>query len=135
MRRCVFRKRIDQLGSLQTAVMDAIWASGEATVQHVLEQIDRDPPPAYTTVLTVMQKLTKAGWLVARKEGRAHVYRAARSRDQEDRSALQSFVHQVFSGDAMLALQRLINDTDLDPRELDELQALIQAKREEADDA
>lgn len=128
------RKRIDQLGRLQAAVMELIWSTGPATVQDVLDRLDRQPAPAYTTILTVMQKLAKAGWLTHRKEGRSYVYSAARSREQEDRSALHSFVEQVFRGDAMTAFERLLDDATLEDDELDQLLELIRRKREEVDD-
>jgi len=53
---------IDSLGELQRAVMEAIWEMGEASVHDVREVLARRKKLAYTTVLTVMQKLEKAGW-------------------------------------------------------------------------
>src|SRR5262245_29017937 len=69
------RKSLDDLGVLQKAVMETVWELGEATVQQVLDRLgrDRDKSPAYTTILTVLQKLEKGGWVTHRAEGRSYV--------------------------------------------------------------
>ena len=95
------RKSLDDLGALQKAVMEAVWDLGEATVQQVRDRLGGGRPPAYTTVLSVMQKLERAGWLDHRAEGRSYVYRATRSREEEGASSLRAFTERVFGGDPL----------------------------------
>ena len=121
---------IDQLGDLQATVMDVLWERGEATVKDVLDALPANPPPAYTTVLTILQKLTKAGWVTHRSAGRSYVYRPLCSRDEAGRSAMRRFVDKVFAGDRVLAFQQMISETPLDDAELETLRALIDKRRE-----
>src|SRR5260370_34209633 len=68
------------LGSLEAQVMDALWAAGRpVTVRQALEVLneDRTPPLAYTTVLTVMQRLAGKGALTRTVRGRGHAYAPA----------------------------------------------------------
>lgn len=122
---------IDQLGDLQAAVMDVLWEHGEATVKDVLDALPGDPPPAYTTVLTILQKLTKAGWVTHRSAGRSYVYRPLCSRDEAGRSAIRRFVDKVFAGDRVLAFQQLISEAPLDDDELESLRAMIDERPKE----
>ena len=47
-----------QLGQLEAVVMDLVWAkNGPVSVREVLEDIQRERPLAYTTVMTVMDNL------------------------------------------------------------------------------
>jgi predicted transcriptional regulator len=124
------RKRLDELGSLQQAVMEVIWERGEATVGDVRAAMG-DKRPAYTTVLSVLQKLEKAGWLEHRTEGRAYVYTAKRSRRQEGSSALWQFIDGVFRGDPTLLFEHLIEGDRLDDTDLTALRKMIDAKRQE----
>ncbi|MHC4966936.1 MAG: BlaI/MecI/CopY family transcriptional regulator [Planctomycetota bacterium] len=124
------RKRLDELGSLQQAVMDVIWDRGEATVGDVRAALG-DRRPAYTTVLSVLQKLEKAGWLQHRSEGRAYVYSARRSRRQEGSSALWQFVDGVFRGDPTLLFEHLMEGDRLSDADLAALRKMIDARREE----
>lgn len=123
------RASIDELGELQKAVMEAVWGLGEATVQQVREHLGRDPEPAYTTVLSVMQKLEKAGWLGHRAEGRAYVYVPTRSRDEAGASTLRRFIDRAFRGDPLLLFQRLLDDQKLSDADLAEIRRMIDRKR------
>ena len=126
-------RHIDELGALQQAVMEALWSAGEATVQDVRESLGGGKPPAYTTVLSVLQKLEKAGWVGHRAEGRAYIYAPLRSRRQAGASALWKFIDGVFRGDPQLMLEHLIEGDRLDAKDLGELRKLIEARRKELD--
>ena len=89
------RKRLDELGTLQRRVMEVLWDRQEATVHDVREALaEEERRPAYTTVLSVLQKLEKAGWVAHRREGRTYVYQAARSREQEGSTSLRTFMNR-----------------------------------------
>ena len=123
------RRSIDELGALQKAVMETIWSLGEATVGQVRDRLDREPPPAYTTILSVMQKLEKAGWLTHRPEGRSYVYLPTRSRDEAGTSTLRTFIDRVFRGDTLLMFQHLLEDEELSDQDLSALRQMIDKKR------
>jgi BlaI family transcriptional regulator, penicillinase repressor len=73
--------RLRGLGELERAIMEAVWAAeGPVTGRAVVDELTRDRPVAYTTVLTVMDRLVRKGMLTRQRRGRAHTYRAARSR-------------------------------------------------------
>ncbi|OIV37312.1 CopY family transcriptional repressor [Mangrovactinospora gilvigrisea] len=52
-----------------------------ATVREVLEDLRTEREIAYTTVMTVMDKLHQKGWLRREQRGRAYVYEAVGSRE------------------------------------------------------
>jgi BlaI family transcriptional regulator, penicillinase repressor len=121
----------DRLGALQRAVMEIVWRAGEATVQQVRDRLPGKKRPAYTTVLSVMQKLERAGWLRHREAGRAYVYQPVRSRQEEGKRTLRNFVEQVFSGDRLLLFEHLLDD-ELSLEELSALKKMIDQRRQEA---
>jgi predicted transcriptional regulator len=125
------RGSIDRLGALQKAVMEAVWEQGEATVQQVRDRLRREPLPAYTTILSVMQKLEKAGWLTHRAEGRSYIYSPVRSRQEAGASSLQSFIERVFRGDPLLLFQHLLEDEDLSDEDLKALKTMIDRRRKD----
>jgi BlaI family transcriptional regulator, penicillinase repressor len=125
------RQSLDSLGELQRAVMEVIWKLGEASVHDVLKQVGHRKQLAYTTVLTVMQKLEKAGWLEHHNEGKSYIYTPARSRDEAGAGSVRGFLKRVFEGDAVAMFQHLIHESDLSDKELAELRAMIDEKRKE----
>ncbi|MGW6457752.1 BlaI/MecI/CopY family transcriptional regulator [Streptomyces sp. NPDC055078] len=64
-----------QLGELEDAVMTRVWQwNRPVTVREILEDLRRDRPIAYTTVMTVMDKVHQKGWLRRELDGRAFRY-------------------------------------------------------------
>ncbi len=124
------RKSLDELGRLQTAIMEAIWDMGEATVQQVLDQLSRKKKLAYTTVLSALQKLEKAGWVKHCQQGRTYVYRPKHSRGEEGKRSVRKLLERVFAGDALSMFQHLLDDQDLSPEELAEFTKVIDERRE-----
>jgi predicted transcriptional regulator len=120
---------VARLGELERAVMDVLWDRGDSatsasgmTVRGVAEVL-RDRDPAYTTVMTVLDRLAGKGMVHRVRAGRAWSYRPAASReayiarlmldalDQAGRrdAALVRFVRSV-SWDEAQALRRALED-------------------------
>ncbi len=127
----MLKKSIDDLGKLQTAIMEIVWHQGEASTRQVWERLNQTRSLAYTSVLSIMQRLEKAGWLRHRVEGRTYVYWAAQTREQESRRSLRKFIAQVFKGNSRLVFQSLIEEEDLSEGDLLALRQLIDQKRKE----
>ncbi|MFS8478662.1 MAG: BlaI/MecI/CopY family transcriptional regulator [Micromonosporaceae bacterium] len=71
----------NRLGDLERAVMDALWdREAPATVREVAEQLV-DRKLAYTTVMTVLDRLTGKGFVTRERVGRAWSYRPTASRE------------------------------------------------------
>lgn len=74
------------LGELEGPVLEALWDHGELSTPAVNELIGKPRGLAYTTILTVLQRLHKKGLAGRREEeGRAHIYYAAVSREEYSR--------------------------------------------------
>ena len=91
---------LSQFGQLEAVVMERLWSYGRAAhVREVLEDLQRDRTIAYTTVMTVMDKLWKKGWLRRTLVGRAYAYEPIVSRENYTarlmREALSSSENQA----------------------------------------
>ena len=125
------KKSLDNLGELQKPIMEIVWGMGEATARQVQERLSQKRPLAYTSVLSIMQRLEKAGWLRHRTDQRTYVYQPAFSRDQESDRSLRHFIERVFHGNSQVVIQHLIEQSDLSAEDLLALQKLIRQKRKE----
>jgi len=126
------KKSLETLGELQRAVLEIIWHLGQASVHQVREHLNLQKKLAYTTVLTALQKLEKAGWLKHRAEGKSYIYYPTRTREEAGARSVRRFMKQVFDGDAVSLFQHLIQETDLTDKELNQLREMIEHKRKEA---
>lgn len=101
------------LGRLEEAVMQRMWERGApATVREILEEVRRERPIAYTTVMTVMDALFKKGWLHREPAGRAYRYTAAATREQYAAQLMREDLHD--SGDRLAALTHFVGRMTLE---------------------
>jgi predicted transcriptional regulator len=70
------------VGQLEASVLSALWDHGELATPDVFTNVGRPRGLAYTTILTVLQRLYRKGLVSRRSEGKAHVYSPALSREQ-----------------------------------------------------
>ena len=124
-------KLLDDLGELQRAVIEEVWELGEASVHQVRKRLANKKKLAYTTVLTTLQKLEKAGWLRHRNEGKTYVYIPTRTREEAGANSVRKFMERIFDGDALLMFQHLMRQSKLSDKDLRELRKMIDEKRKE----
>jgi predicted transcriptional regulator len=69
----------DMLGPLERRVMRELWQQGAQSVADVLEAVNRasDRVLAYTTVMTILVRLYRKGFVTREREGRHYRYAAA----------------------------------------------------------
>ncbi len=125
------RQSPDDLGHLQRAVLEIVWQLGEATVHQVREKLTRSRKLAYTTILTAMQNLEKAGWLRHKTQGKSYIYLPARTRQEAGANSLRRLLKRAFDGDPLLMFQHLIKDSNLKDEQLQTLKKMIDDKRKE----
>jgi predicted transcriptional regulator len=114
------------VGPLEAELVRAAWAAGEpVSVRRLLEGINerRSPQLAYTTVMTVMNRLVAKGVVRRHKEGRGYLYEPVASDPAglAVRGVLRDF------GDAAIA--HLAEEARGDPKVLRRLQRLLDEDR------
>src|SRR5829696_1174886 len=97
-------------------VMAVLWDRGSGTVTEVREALA--DALAYTTVLTVLQRLDEKGIVRREEEGKAHRYFPAVERAAAGRTAVGRLVEKLFRGSPELLLTQLLDDRTLDAAEL-----------------
>ena len=94
------RHAILDLAPLELDCMNALWPSGEATVREIQQALRATRPRAYTTIMTILDRLAQKGVVERRKVGRAWVYRANLSTDEARSQAVSQVVRGFFGGSA-----------------------------------
>lgn len=112
------RKKSDVLTDAEQRVMRVVWDRSEASVREVTDTLNETNPVAYNTVLTILKILGEKGYVTARQEGRAFVYKALVSQSEARTQALKKVVSQFFGGSPTELAQHLIRDNALSADEL-----------------
>ena len=119
-------------GHLERDVMEIMWQLEAASVRDVQQRLPRTP--AYTTVMTTLDRLFKKGFVSRVRRGRAFVYSAAHSREQVEAAVTAGLLTGFFekSSRARPLLSNLVDVVAQDDALLDELDALVREKRRRA---
>jgi predicted transcriptional regulator len=106
--------------------MDIIWESRRATVQDVVDAVERDL--AYTTVMTTMKILDRKG-VIRRcgKVGRAFLYEPQVTRDDVQRAMAGELTEKLFGGSVSSVVLSLIDGRSISNAEIKELKAAIKS--------
>src|SRR5580698_1847397 len=83
---------------LEMMCLNALWEIQEGNVEDVRKVVSQSRPLAYTTVLTLLDRLARRGAVSRRKEGRGFRYRPTVARDKLRRMALRQFLAYHFEG-------------------------------------
>ena len=107
-------------------VLKVLWEHGPATVRQVNAVLRRRGRRyAYTTVLTLLQRLEAKGHVTSDKGGVAHVFSAAVSRDGLLRRRLDELANELCDGTATPLVQALVEGHRLTPDDVEHLRRLL----------
>lgn len=117
------------LGERELDLMQSLWRLGGGTVSDVHAALRHiDPPLAYTTVQTMLNRLEAKGYVRREREGRAYRYVPLVERPAAQRSAVRRVLKRFFDGSSAALAAHLV-ESGLGDRDLDQISSLIRDQR------
>ena len=109
------------LGELERAVMELIWANDRSLTAYDIIEAMPERTLASTTILTVLSRLEKKGFVVRERSARPHQYRAEGTREEH----MADLMHEVLGGasDRTAVLERFVGQVS--PAEAATLRRLL----------
>ena len=122
------RSSVTRLGDLERAVMEHLWTHGDAgggslTVREVYETVGTQRELAYTTVMTVLDRLAKKQLVTQERDGRAYRYSAVGTREELTALTMRETLGDLEAPDRKGAMLHFLDDAS--PQELDDLKAAL----------
>lgn len=123
-----------RLHDLEATIMDVVWGKQLASfaVGDVLAILEKQRDIAYTTVMTTVTRLYEKGILQRERDGKRYLYSPKLTREEFMESTAREVLDGAVGGhQAMVMLAEKVSEASAG--ELDDLEALIQKRREELD--
>jgi BlaI family transcriptional regulator, penicillinase repressor len=114
------------LTDVELELMTIIWSQGATTVKAVADALPKTRPLAYTSVATVMKILEQKGYLSCEKHSHAHTFSPLVEKTAYEESCLDHVVNNVFEGEPVALVQRLLTAKRLSTAELRAIEATLQ---------
>jgi BlaI family penicillinase repressor len=107
-------------------VLGALWRLQRGTVREVQEDLEgQGRRLAYTTVLTLLGRLEKRGYVEKSRETQAHVYRPRISRERVTSERVGSLVRDLGGGQAFPLILKLVETHGLSREDIRQLRDLL----------
>lgn len=120
------------LGELEASIMECVWEAKKATVRYVHDCLSIKREIAYTTVMTVMGRLSDKGYLSKKKSKNAYLYFPAVTKDGLQKSVVGSVMEGLVEHMSAGSLAHFVDTiSKADNKVLDELERLIALKKQE----
>lgn len=123
-----------RLHDLEATIMDVVWSKrlSSFAVGDVLAILEKQRDIAYTTVMTTVTRLYEKGILERERDGKRYLYSPKLTREEFMESTAREVLDEAVGGhQAMAMLAEKVSEASAG--ELDDLEALIQKRREELD--
>jgi predicted transcriptional regulator len=113
----------------QYEIMEAVWDRGKAgaTVAEIWQVVSASRAVGRTTILNLVDRLEKRGWLSRRQQHGAYRYTAAISREKTAALLAGEFVDDFFGGSASNLVMSLLGAKRLRPEDVERLRRLLQS--------
>jgi predicted transcriptional regulator len=118
--------QVASLGESELELLKALWEHGPGTVREVNAHLhEQGRRWAYTTVLTMLQRLESKGFVVSDKSSAAHIFQAAVSRDTLLRHRLTDLANQLCEGAATPLVLALVEGQRFTAEEISQFRQML----------
>lgn len=123
------RKKLPKIAESEWRVMQVLWQHGPLTANEMVEKLAGEVTWKPRTVKTLIGRLVKKGAVAFTTEGNRYRYAAAVCESECVHDETRSFVRRVYQGAMKPALAAFLEDAELAPEEIRELQEILEQKR------
>jgi len=124
-----------ELTEAEWTIIKAVWANQPCTAPLIQEKLETRTRWSYSTVRTLMDRMTAKRLLSADKAGKVTLFNSLVTREQAQRSELRYTLKHAFNGALTPMVQCLLDAEDLTSDELDKIEALVKARKKHADNS
>jgi BlaI family penicillinase repressor len=122
------RPRQPGLTENELEVIKLLWASAPLTVAEIRNKLVKNPLPAYTSLLTLVQAMEKKGYLRHESNGKAYHYFPLLKQDSFLTSEIKRIAKRLFGGSPGKLVLNLVESEQLTELEIASLKKLLEEK-------
>ena len=119
------------LTEAELRLMNVLWQKGPATVHQLLDALPSNTSLAYNSVLTTIRILERKGYVKHVKDGRAHIYMPLVGQKEATRFEVSNLVSRFFKNSHELLVLNILEDNNMDAKELKRLSQLLESSKSE----
>lgn len=120
---------LPQISDAEFDVMNIIWKYAPINTNDIVERLSENKEWSPKTIQTMLIRLEKKGVIAHKKDSRMFVYYLLIKKEAYLEAAGKKFANRFFDGAVDQMVVSLLNQHDLTTKEINDLQAILDAKR------
>ncbi len=113
---------------LELEILKILWRANPLTGRQVRDALAEFRELAYTSVMTIMGIMEDKGYVRRKKQGSSYLYSTRIKQATTTRRMLLDLVERAYDGSVTSAVVNLLETSDIQPEELEQLRELIRQK-------
>lgn len=122
------RPRQPGLTENELEVVKLLWISAPLTVAEIRSKLTKNPLPAYTSLLTLVQAMEKKGYIRHESNGKAYYYFPVLKQESFLTSEIKRIAKRLLGGSPGKLVLNLVEREQLTPQEIASLKKLLEEK-------
>lgn len=116
---------------VEMEILQVLWENQPSTVREVVDVLNQSRPRAYTSILSMLNVMYDKGLVEREMQGRAHVYRARKSRESTLGSVIKDLLGRAFQGSTSSLITQILEQSKPSSAELEEIRKTIEDWQDE----
>ncbi|MCA9021376.1 MAG: BlaI/MecI/CopY family transcriptional regulator [Planctomycetaceae bacterium] len=116
---------------VEMEILQVLWENQPSTVREVVDVLNQSRPRAYTSILSMLNVMYDKGLVEREMQGRAHVYRARKSRESTLGGVIKDLLGRAFKGSASSLITQILEQSQPSAAELEEIRKTIEDWQDE----
>lgn len=116
---------------VEMEILQVLWENQPSTVREVVDVLNQSRPRAYTSILSMLNVMYDKGLVEREMQGRAHVYRARKSRESTLGGVIKDLLGRAFQGSTSSLITQILEQSKPSAEELEEIRKTIEDWQDE----
>lgn len=122
-------KKLPQISDAEYEVMDVIWKYAPVSTNEITDRLAKTKDWSPKTIHTMLSRLKKKGVIAHEKESRVFVYTPCVKKEAYLAAESRTLADRFFDGAMKQMVVSFLDQKDLTPEDLAELQSILDKKR------
>ena len=122
-------KKTPRISEAELQLLQLLWEESPLGATDIAERVPAERGWGLATVKTLLSRLLAKGAVTAERQGRRFSYRPAVGRESIAAGQADRLVDRLFGGRVSPLVAQLAEQREIDPDDLDELEALVRSLR------
>ncbi|QDU49587.1 BlaI/MecI/CopY family transcriptional regulator [Gimesia panareensis] len=116
---------------VEMEILQVLWENQPSTVREVVDVLNQSRPRAYTSILSMLNVMYDKGLVEREIQGRAHMYRARKSRESTLGGVIKDLLGRAFQGSTSSLITQILEQSKPSADELEEIRKTIEDWQDE----